>query len=247
MNSCRPSSRDIGTGTWWQEAMVECYSPACFSWLAQPAFLQHPWLPVQGWHCPPWGGPSHISHQSRKCATGLPTVMHLVCTLSQRRLLFSIWVYLFRNDIKRISLKWIYFLLVLLNDEQELGRWPARQSSRKVFDIHQLSNTVLVHQPFLSPEPFQFISPSISIMFLSSIRVDSNYAVYVSVRSLSPMYMHLIWGCTAGGQSCCVLCPNSQSWLEIFVHWPCLTFCGAWSTPSFSSYHHWLGPLERVR
>lgn len=45
----------------------------CCSWLAQPAFLQHPGPPAQEWHCPRYAGPSYIDYQSRKGTTGLST------------------------------------------------------------------------------------------------------------------------------------------------------------------------------
>jgi len=41
------------------EAMEGCCLLACFPWLTQPAFLQNPGPPAQGWHHPQWAGPSH--------------------------------------------------------------------------------------------------------------------------------------------------------------------------------------------
>lgn len=36
---------------------------ACTPWLAEFTFIYHPGPLVQGWHCPSWGGTSHIHHQ----------------------------------------------------------------------------------------------------------------------------------------------------------------------------------------
>jgi hypothetical protein len=43
-------------------AMEECCLLACFPWLAQPAFLQNPASPAQGWHHPQRAGSSSIDH-----------------------------------------------------------------------------------------------------------------------------------------------------------------------------------------
>jgi hypothetical protein len=54
------------------EAMMECCLLACFPWLLQSAFLYNlgPW--AQGWPHPPWPGPFHINHSSRKYPIDLP-------------------------------------------------------------------------------------------------------------------------------------------------------------------------------
>jgi hypothetical protein len=44
------------------EAMKVCCLLDCFPWLAQPAFLQNPEPPAQGWHHPQWAGPSLLDH-----------------------------------------------------------------------------------------------------------------------------------------------------------------------------------------
>lgn len=48
------------------EAMKECCLVSC-SLLPQPTFLDQPGPPDQERNQPQWIGPSHISHQSRKC------------------------------------------------------------------------------------------------------------------------------------------------------------------------------------
>jgi len=37
------------------------------------AFFNNPRPFAQWWHYPQWAGPSHISHESIKCPTNLPT------------------------------------------------------------------------------------------------------------------------------------------------------------------------------
>jgi hypothetical protein len=43
------------------EALEGCCSLACFGWCAQPAFLEYPGPPAQGWHHLPWTSPLHQS------------------------------------------------------------------------------------------------------------------------------------------------------------------------------------------
>jgi hypothetical protein len=54
-------------------AGAEAWRGAAY-WLSQPAFLQNPGQPAQGWQHLPWAGPSHIDHQLRN-------VLHLVLCL----------------------------------------------------------------------------------------------------------------------------------------------------------------------
>ena len=61
---------------------------ACTPWLAEFAFIYHPGPLVQGWHCPSWGGTSHIHHQ-------LPQA----CLQASGDIFFKIEVPPFWNDL----------------------------------------------------------------------------------------------------------------------------------------------------
>jgi len=59
-----------------EEASEGCCLLHCSSWPAQPAFLQNPGPPAQGWPHPQWAG-SSLNHTLGKCRPGWLTAWSL--------------------------------------------------------------------------------------------------------------------------------------------------------------------------
>ena len=68
---CCSSPKEVWTGAHTEEELeagtdAEAMEGAAYwfasSWLAQPAFLQNPGPPAQGWLHPQWAGPSPTDH-----------------------------------------------------------------------------------------------------------------------------------------------------------------------------------------